>query len=67
MFRIQVIPASTPNLASAAQRLVDTLLLWQERSRQRQHLATLDARMLGDMGLSRSDVVSEVAKPFWRA
>ena len=44
-----------------------TLLLWQDRARQRAHLASLDDRMLRDIGLSRADVTGEASKPFWRA
>ena len=40
---------------------------WRERTRQRKMLARLDDRLLSDVGLSRSDVENEVAKPFWRA
>ena len=35
-----------------------------ELRRQRMHLASLDDRMLRDMGLSRADV--EYSKPMWR-
>lgn len=38
---------------------------WQERARQRQHLATLDDRLLKDIGLSRVDVARETSKAFW--
>lgn len=66
MFRTHAISGSAPNPSTMATRLVDTLLLWHGRARQRQHLASLDARMLRDIGLSRSDVAGETAKPFWR-
>ncbi len=46
-------------------RALDTLLLWQERSRQRHALAQLSDRMLRDIGISRADVAAECAKPFW--
>lgn len=46
--------------------LVETLLLWQERASQRQELARLDDRMLRDIGISRTEVACECAKPFWR-
>lgn len=39
---------------------------WIERSRQRRALADLDDRLLTDVGLTRADVVREVANPFWR-
>ncbi len=46
--------------------LIDLLLLWQERAAQRHHLASLDDHRLHDVGLSRSDIQSEIRKPFWR-
>ncbi len=44
-----------------------TLPLWRDRARQRAHLASLDDRMLRDIGLSRVEVAREASKPFWRA
>ena len=41
--------------------------LWQARARQRRSLATLDAHMLHDIGVSRMDAAREAAKPFWKA
>jgi uncharacterized protein YjiS (DUF1127 family) len=46
---------------------VETLLHWQERSRERVQLQQLDEHMLHDIGLSRADVAHECDKPFWRA
>ena len=46
-------------------RIVDVLLLWEERSSQRRALYCLDDRALTDMGLSRADVEHEWRKPFW--
>ncbi len=51
----------------AAARALRTLLIWQERDRQRHALAQLDARMLKDVGLSRAEVALELHKPFWQA
>ena len=45
--------------------LVDLLLSWQERARQRTSLAEMDDRMLADIGLSRADAEREAARPFW--
>jgi uncharacterized protein YjiS (DUF1127 family) len=42
------------------------LLDWSERARQRRLLATLDRRMLQDIGIGPSDVRRECDKPFWR-
>ncbi len=46
--------------------LIQTLLDWRSVARQRRSLATLDDRALKDIGLSRSDIFAETAKPFWR-
>jgi len=43
-----------------------TLLEWQERARQRRHLARLDDRLLKDVGLGRAEAEAEYRKPFWR-
>jgi uncharacterized protein YjiS (DUF1127 family) len=40
--------------------------LWIERARQRRVLATLDDKMLQDIGITRYDVARECGKPFWR-
>ncbi len=58
-------PSDGPRPHWALQAL-DTLLLWQERSRQRHALAQLSDRMLRDIGIGRADVAAECAKPFWR-
>lgn len=42
------------------------LAKWQTRATQRSHLATLDERLLRDMGLSQTQALEEIAKPFWR-
>ncbi len=46
--------------------ILQTLLVWQERDQQRRHLASLDDRLLSDMGISRADAAREAAIPFWR-
>jgi len=48
-------------------RLLRPLRNWRERARSRHLLRQLDDRMLRDVGLSRSDVDRECAKPFWQA
>ena len=37
-----------------------------ERSRSRRQLASLDHRMLMDLGLTRADALAEAEKPFWK-
>lgn len=51
---------------SALALLIDLLLEWQERARQRYALRSMDDRMLRDIGLSRADIEGESSKPFWR-
>jgi uncharacterized protein YjiS (DUF1127 family) len=46
--------------------VVDQLMAWQERARQRQQLQSLSDHMLHDIGLGRADVEAESSKPFWR-
>lgn len=38
---------------------------WRERARQRAILATLDDRMLRDVGIDRASASREAGKPFW--
>jgi len=47
--------------------LVDTVLDWQDRARQRRQMAMMDDHLLRDIGLSRADLECEYEKPFWRA
>jgi uncharacterized protein YjiS (DUF1127 family) len=53
-------------VGDALRNLVDRIMSWHERSRQRRHLAGLSDHMLRDIGLSRGDVCAECEKPFWR-
>jgi len=46
--------------------VLQALLAWQDRDRQRRQLAELDDRLLKDIGLSVGDVARETRKPFWR-
>jgi len=57
------VPTPRPGLGG---RLAATLALWRERARARRELATLDLRMLRDLGLSPSQVEFEANQPFWR-
>lgn len=40
---------------------------WRARLEQRQHLASLDARLLDDIGVDPVAAHREAEKPFWRA
>lgn len=54
------------SLRSAARNFAASVLDWQSRDAERQHLASLDDRLLTDIGLTRADVLAEIRKPFWR-
>ncbi len=49
-----------------ARKLVQTLLTWQRRAAERDRLATLDPRLLADMGISEAAAAREAGIPFWR-
>jgi uncharacterized protein YjiS (DUF1127 family) len=53
-------------LSDATDWVFATLREWRRRSRERGELATLDDRMLQDIGLTRGDAEFLVNKPFWR-
>ena len=59
----RLIPAlGVPSL----RRVLQLLRHWQQRARTRRQLAMLDDRQLADIGISRSQRLDEVDKPFWR-
>ncbi|ESQ98990.1 hypothetical protein F753_12990 [Stutzerimonas chloritidismutans AW-1] len=61
---------SRPYVATRVRRnwlqLLQVLQRWQRNYRTRQQLAQLDDRQLADIGISHSERVSELDKPFWR-
>ena len=52
-------------LRHALGRMVDTLLLWQERRGQRRALATLSDEILKDIGVTRLEAERESIKRPW--
>ena len=48
-------------------KLSETFHVWRERYRTREELAYWTDRDLHDVGMSRSDIINETEKPFWRA
>jgi uncharacterized protein YjiS (DUF1127 family) len=57
---------STHAAGNAASRLFGALREWRRRSNGRAQLATLDDRMLADIGISRADAEFLANKPFWK-
>ncbi len=53
-------------LSRLPRTLVETLLTWQRRADERDRLATLEPRLLADMGISEAAAAREAAIPFWR-
>jgi uncharacterized protein YjiS (DUF1127 family) len=47
-------------------RAAETVLHWRDRVRSRRVLATLDDRMLRDVGIDHATARRESAMPFWR-
>ena len=45
----------------------ETLHVWWDRYERRRELSHWSERDLHDIGMSRSDIVLEIEKPFWRA
>lgn len=60
--------ATTPraDLLDLVGDLVELVLVWLQRSRERRQLGSFGDHMLKDLGVSRADIDHEVSKPFWR-
>lgn len=54
-------------IVSVLDRMVEAPFIWAERAAERRHLAQLDDHLLRDIGLSRADIETVSAKPFWRS
>jgi uncharacterized protein YjiS (DUF1127 family) len=47
--------------------ITETIHTWRERFQQRRELSHWSERDMHDIGLSRTEVMAEAEKPFWRA
>ena len=56
-----------PDFRTHGRTLLDTLILWNRRSRERMALREMDDRLLRDAGISKADAEHEAGKPFWVA
>jgi len=59
-------PGGIARVAGLIDGAIETALLWYRRGRDRRGLASLNDRMLLDIGVTRADVEREYDKPFWR-
>lgn len=46
-------------------RLLDAVVTWQQRSRDRHLMAQMTERQRRDIGLSPATLDDEISKPFW--
>ena len=52
---------------SRVHQLIALLETWRRRLRDRRELASMSDMSLRDLGLTRSEALYEIRKPFWRA
>ena len=64
---VDTISAAMDGFRTLSLNPVPALIRIQARVSERRHLATLDDRLLADIGLDRADAMAEADKPFWRA
>lgn len=55
------------HFAAVLTQAVDQAKFVMARARTRRQIAELDGRMLADVGLTRSDAITESRKIFWQA
>jgi uncharacterized protein YjiS (DUF1127 family) len=64
---LSLLIVTPPRPAQWWRAAVWTVALWHHRAKSRRVLATLTARELADVGLSRADQWRECSKRFWQA
>ncbi len=62
----RILDGIVTRLSRLPRMLGEILLTWQRRADERDRLATLDPRLLSDMGISEAAAAREAAIPFWR-
>ncbi|MEQ8707811.1 MAG: DUF1127 domain-containing protein [Rhodospirillales bacterium] len=58
---------SLGNVAAVLSQVVVQAKFVMARARSRQQMAGLDSRMLADVGLTRTEAITESRKVFWQA
>ncbi len=48
------------------QKVIRTTRTWKQRRTDRASLATMEPRILRDMGMNQMQAMQEARKPFWR-
>lgn len=61
-----LVPSSTQPPPDIASRAWKALCQWHQNARTRRQLAELTSLQLADLGISPSERVREISKPFWR-
>ena len=62
----QAVVTPRANWSLILDSIVATLRVWRSRSAARRELASLDERMIRDIGLDRGTVDYEASQSFWR-
>src|ERR1700722_794578 len=60
-------PSRNPGELAVIEGIFGCVRVWRERGRTRHQLAAMSERELQDIGICRSDIASEIGRPFWRA
>jgi uncharacterized protein YjiS (DUF1127 family) len=60
-------PMTNHHVPAGLGAIAETLHTWRERVQQRRELSHWSERDMHDVGLSRTEVIAEAEKPFWRA
>ncbi|TLP76432.1 DUF1127 domain-containing protein [Pseudomonas nitroreducens] len=68
---MEIQPAAQPHFAVSSlgrctKIIARQLRQWHQNARTRRQLAELTSLQLADLGISPSDRVREISKPFWR-
>ncbi|WP_431299549.1 DUF1127 domain-containing protein [Tabrizicola sp. BL-A-41-H6] len=66
MSRAPTLVRATPTATGLLRAVIDTVVAWSVRRRERAMLARLDSHLLRDIGLDPETAAVECAKPIWQ-